>query len=343
MAATRRTVVYVIGAGFSAGLGFPTISRLVEQIWPRLISAGIADGMADIIRFHHPSFNPSRDDTFVNVERLLSEIQANEELFDSSRPATGRFTVEQLAERRQDFLLELAGWFHELQRKALAKPPTWLSKLAKQMQNENAQIISFNWDLILDELLFGETLSRQNYGFTRRWAGCRLLKPHGSLNWYERSSGRHLKRTKKFLLSGEDGDAVYAFRPYRAPKSERRIYMPLIVPPVFNKQFAGPVFQSLWREVVSVLSTASDVRFLGYSLAEADFHARFILRCGFHNQESGQLRADGKRSAPTGRAEVTVVDINPEVGGRIQELVGWPVANHAMNIEKWVRSWKDSD
>ena len=335
MPAGKGGIVYVVGAGFSAGLGFPTIRGLLEAIWPRLEGAGYADSIADIIRFHHPSFNPYRPDTFINIEHLLSEMQANEELFDSSRPATGRFTADELVERRQNLLLQLADWFHELKQTALTAPPSWVSDLALRMREEKAQIVSFNWDLVLDELLFGDALSRQNYGFTLRRTGPRLLKPHGSLNWYEQSSGKHLNDTKKFRLYGAGSKAVYAFRPYRAPRSSKRKYIPLIVAPVFNKQFSSPVFQHLWREAVSMLSTASEVRFLGYSLADADFHARFILRCGFHNQENGELRADGKRNAATGRAAVTVVDLNPEIGLRIQEMVGWPVEFHGTTVEDW--------
>mgnify|MGYP007097579674 CR=1 FL=1 len=304
-------------------------------MWPRFDVEGIADEIAEIVRFHHPSFNPSLPHTFVNVERLLSEMRANEELFESSRPATGRFTIDELTERRQKLLLSLAKWFHELQRKALDTTPAWLTGLVDKMRRERAQVISFNWDLVLDELLFGDSLSPAAYGLTHARDGPRLIKPHGSLNWYEVSTGKHLHDSKKLILHGSGADAVYAFKPYRAPASSKRTYMPLIVPPVFNKQFDGPVFQNLWREAVSILSSASHVRFLGYSLAEADFHARFILRCGFHNQEHGRLTSDGRRESPTGRAEVTVVDRDPAIGKRIEEMVGWPVEFHNMTIREW--------
>ena len=74
-----RRVVYIIGAGFSAGLGFPTIANLLEAIWPRLEAAGLDAELADVVRFHHPSFNPALSDTYVNVEELLSEMKANEQ------------------------------------------------------------------------------------------------------------------------------------------------------------------------------------------------------------------------------------------------------------------------
>ena len=337
-AGTKRQVVYVVGAGLSAGLGFPTIGSLLVGIWPRLEARGLADELADVIRFHHPSFNPALSDTFPNIEELLSEMQANSQLFASSRPATGRFTSQALDDRRQALLLELAEWFHELQASALTDPPAWLSQLVQKVRSEKAQVVSFNWDLALDQMLFGDELARADYALASRRKGPRLIKPHGSLNWYEESSGRPLKSSKKFRLCGSGPDKVYAFRPYRAPTSTRRRYMPLIVPPVYSKEFHGELFTRLWQQTVSVISTASEVRFLGYSLPSADFHARFILRCGFHNQESGELREDGSRAHATGRARVTVVDPSTTAAGRIEAAVGWPCDYHATTIEDWVSS-----
>lgn len=338
MASAKPRIVYIVGAGLSAGLKFPTIRNLLEEIWPRLRHAGLADELADVVRFHHPNFNPMLTATFINAEQLLSEMKANEQLFDSSRPATGRFTSVELEHRRQGLLLEVAAWFHELQAKALVNPPAWLNRLVDRIKREHAQIISFNWDLVLDEVLFGNDLRRRSYGLGRR-SGVRLLKPHGSLNWFEETNGRYLKVTKKFRLTGKRPDRVFAFRPYRAPTSTRRSYMPLIVPPVLNKEFESPLFHRLWQETVSMLSTASEVRFLGYSLPQADFHARFILRCGFHNQEHGELNANGRRKAATGRAMVTIVDPDPTVAPRIEDAVGWPCQYAPGTVEDWIDTW----
>jgi hypothetical protein len=328
--------VYVIGAGFSAGLGFPTINNLLERLWPRLEAKGLSDDLSAVIRFHHPSFNAARPDTFPDIETLLSEMRANEQLFESSRPVTGNFSAAELRARRQGLLLQIADEFHDLQAKALSSTPLWLETLLAKMKAENAQIISFNWDLILDQLLFGDDLSKASYGFGKRVPGVRLIKPHGSLNWHSHETGRHLKKDRKFRLCGEKASKVYAFKPYRAPSSSIRSYMPLIVPPVFSKSFEADIFRALWQETVAVLSTAASVTFLGYSLANADFHARFILRCGFHNQVEGALRQNGRRRTPTGQAAVTVVDPKPDVGVRIQSAVGWPCDFHQEKIEEWV-------
>lgn len=329
--------VYVVGAGLSAGLGFPTIADLLVKIWDRLEAKGLSQDLADVIRFHHPSFNAALTDSFPNIEALLSEMQANSQLFNSSRPATGRFTSEKLDQRQQELLLELSEWFHEIQNSALKKIPSWLKKLVDKIKKEEALVISFNWDLVLDQLLFGENVCPDSYGMGERCEGPQLIKPHGSLNWYLHDTGKHLKGDKTFLLFGDEEAGMYAFKPFRAPISSRRRYMPFIVPPVYSKHFEDEISQHLWRKTVDVLSTASEVTFLGYSLPEADFHARFILRCGFHSQEYGELKSDGNRARPTGRARVVIVDPNEAAARRVASAVGWSCTYHQAKISEWMK------
>jgi hypothetical protein len=87
-----------------------------------------------------------------------------------------------------------------------------------------------------------------------------------------------------------------------------------------------------------VLSDASEVRFIGYSLAAADFHARFILRCGFYAQTAGKPKADGFRSAPTGQAKVTIVDPLEASFSTIQSTVGWPCEWFQGTASDWVQN-----
>lgn len=335
-AGPARRVVYVVGAGLSAGLGFPTVANLLPRLWDRLRAHGLAAGIERIVKFHHPDFDPANPASFPNIETLLSEIQANAALFDFSRPATGGFTPEALTDRQNDLLQELAEWFHELQAEALRASPPWLAELTAAIQDEAAQVISFNWDLVLDELLFGDALDRSCYAFSPATGRPRLIKPHGSLNWYSHKLASRIPDPKRFSLCGVGDEEVFAFRPYRAPKSTRRRYMPLIVPPVYAKRFEGDLSRELWRETVSVLSSATEVRFLGYSLPEADFHARFILRCGFHNQTSGALADDGSRLPATGPSRVTIVDPSPHAHDRIRAAVGRPCDHQRLTIAEWI-------
>jgi hypothetical protein len=136
-----------------------------------------------------------------------------------------------------------------------------------------------------------------------------------------------LRAAKKLLQDRRDiplktKDRVYAFREFRAPKSEHgRTYTPFIIPPVVLKSFERKIFEMLWKNCVSVLSTAKQVVFLGYSMPPADLHAQFIIRCGFDNQIQGELTKRG-RAGRTGPAKVFIVNPDGSAAQRIAKVVG---------------------
>ena len=104
-------------------------------------------------------------------------------MFGASRRIEGAFRQEELRRIQAELLTTIAHWFHDLYEDARNVP--WLEKTTALIQRENATVISFNWDLILDHVLFDGTIDASLYGLGRsERPGPRLLKPHGSLNWY---------------------------------------------------------------------------------------------------------------------------------------------------------------
>jgi len=47
----KAQVIYVVGAGLSAGLGYPTIGDLLPKMWDRIENAGLADDHPSAVRF----------------------------------------------------------------------------------------------------------------------------------------------------------------------------------------------------------------------------------------------------------------------------------------------------
>jgi len=101
-----RDTVYVIGAGFSQGLGYPLTKSLLIDAWDQLPDES-RDQLRKIIEFHHPEFSPDRLTSFPDIEQLLTEVAVNLQMFDASRPAEGRFTKEQLIESREILLFTI--------------------------------------------------------------------------------------------------------------------------------------------------------------------------------------------------------------------------------------------
>lgn len=322
---TRRKCVYVIGAGFSAGLGYPLTSDLLFRLWGKLDS-DLRRDLSRVVSFHHPGFDEKQFTSYPNIEELLSEMLINEKLFKASRQYDGQFTIDNLINLQRDLLLSIGNWFHELSQDIDWNPASdgWLHDFKNHVEHENAAVVSFNWDLILDKLLFGDKLGENCYRLKSSNGAPVLLKPHGSLNWFLHETGQHIKNEKRVeIFQGESNTSVHAFLPYRAPVSKNEhVYTPLIVPPVHLKQFDKPIFTKLWQDTVSVLSTAKKVVFLGYSMPATDLHVQFIMRCAFHNQIEGVLGKGGRRAPPTGAAPVIIVNPDHSAAKRIAAVVG---------------------
>jgi hypothetical protein len=334
-----RDTVYVVGAGFSAGLGYPLTKSLLIDVWDRLDKPSCQQ-LRKIIEFHHPAFSADRNTSFPDIEQLLTELAVNLDLFDASRPAEGTFTRKQLETSREDLLSSISLWFHELYEQACGT--AWLSGIVKRLRAEKAIIVSFNWDLVLDQQLFTKGLSAASYGLTEDLAtGPVLLKPHGSLNWYDSTQISKVSEEKRVEIFPhvKAKERIEAFLHPRAIKSSvGRKYTPLIVPPTYLKDFNRPVFRRLWNRCTDVLSTPKKLVFLGYSLPAADLHAQFIFRCGFHNQRKGRLRAEGDRYPATGAAEVIVVNPDQDAAKRIEAVAGpdIPLTWIPKRIQDWL-------
>jgi hypothetical protein len=211
------------------------------------------------------------------------------------------------------------------------------------LHNEKAGILSFNWDLVLDQLLFPEGVSAGKYGLSKNIdSSPLLLKPHGSLNWYEASQITKVKDKKRITIFGNENeeDSIGAFvspREIRSKSGKR--YTPLIIPPTYLKDFTRPVFRKLWSQCTEILSTAKELIFLGYSLPAADLHAQFIFRCGFHNQIEGRLKENGTRHDPTGPAKVIIVNPDQEAARRIEAVAGPKISCTWVpkRIEDWLK------
>src|ERR1700730_14440128 len=231
-----RDTVYVIGAGFSTGLGYPLTKSLLIDVWTRLPKDS-RKRLKQIIEFHHPGFTVKRKTNFPDIEQLLTEIAVNLDLFDASRPAEGRFTREDLEASRAHLLFKIASWFHEIYEQAT--DTTWLSTIVERIRAEQAAIVSFNWDLVLDQQLFQSNLGPNSYGLGAHLdPGPLLLKPHGSLNWYEAAEIKTVVKKSRVEIfhHKKSNDRIEAFVHPREIKSRAgRQYTPLIVPPTYLK------------------------------------------------------------------------------------------------------------
>lgn len=332
-----RTTVFVVGAGFSKDLGYPLTHELLPQLIGR-IPTRLRKEIEKVVRFHHPTWD-GRSATLPEIEELLTEWSVNEELLPSLR-RNGPFTVENLRQIRKDLLLEIASWFHQIHKRNSKKRTRILSQFLNRLSVVEAPIIiSFNWDYELDKSFF-DIITPDSYGVNSgRVQRNAILKPHGSLNWYPAHSGRHIRNDLRIPLweKKDPKKFIYCFSRWRAPHSNRREYVPWIVPPTHLKNFRHPMLKHVWKQCVKALGNAREVHFLGYSLPLADWHSRYIFRCGFHNQLEGVPLRDGSRKKPVTPAIVYVVNPDKKAFQRIETVVGQNCEWVNQTISDWLK------
>ncbi|MBI4245241.1 MAG: SIR2 family protein [Planctomycetes bacterium] len=161
---------------------------------------------------------------------------------------------------------------------------TLYDELVKHLVDRDT-LITLNYDTLLDSALVSQGWNyKKGYcigGMNNKFSGypkrstfnnslnsVKLLKLHGSINWYVRGTYDNISK-------------VFSSKPvkikYKRYKKERKGYIRQIIPPVYGKMFENPHWQQIWDEGFRSLIDAEVVVVIGCSLADADFHFRSFL------------------------------------------------------------------
>jgi hypothetical protein len=263
--------------------------------------------------FGLPYLNP-----FVKQQEVVRAEEFFRDLFaDFQEAAPGSPTVrafEQLVTIYTRVLRETTNWMGEDNKKG--GPVGRL--IAAAAADDELTILTFNHDLVIEnEIAKRARLSSRwcvdrGYGsfsqsaviassvtgsFRRHDSNCtdesrhiRLLKLHGSLNWYVRMNGRHPSPN---ILSGQSAPPKIRISPRRFIRVQLRstrpaasgpgrtswYTWPVIIPPVFGKEALIRNFvPSVWADAEEWLRRADRVIFFGYSLPELDIRAQRLLQ-----------------------------------------------------------------
>ena len=163
--------------------------------------------------------------------------------------------------------------------------------LAKHLIAEGGDVVSFNWDILLDEALAetgqwsyetGYGLRFKNFPIENAPAPRHLvLKPHGSINWYRRGSDElHLRIPEKRSLRAGTIDRLH-----RAEQIDGQVMYRSIVLPG-RKRLAFP---EVWRQVKDVFEAAEEVIAIGFSFNINDGHIKESLE-SFSFKDSLKVR-----------------------------------------------------
>jgi hypothetical protein len=134
-------------------------------------------------------------------------------------------------------------------------------------------VITFNYDLVLDDALF-RTGFRPWYGHSidRTDGNIPLLKLHGSANWAVcPDCGEPAVFPEKLTRSFSELTTI------PCGKCGKRQCQPLLIPPSWDKTDHRNTMRPVWKTAVDELRRATRICIIGYSMPESDAFFRYLL------------------------------------------------------------------
>ena len=116
-----------------------------------------------------------------------------------------------------------------------------------------------------------------------RQASLKLVKLHGSVNWYTSKFGNNLGSQTFYGALEESDDAQQ-----NEIELNKKGLEPLIIPPVLDKNnfFFNETIAVQWEDARDWLAGADEIFFIGYSLPNTDLATRFLLQEAISKKDS---------------------------------------------------------
>lgn len=300
--------VFVLGAGASKACGLPLTNEILPRIIPKIAERSIRKRLRDFISYLYPYFN-KKWGNYPNLEELLGQFDIYLKFSDKVK-TKHRFPIDEIENLRDELLRAICIFLTSHPDERI--PKSRIDDLAADLRPADI-VISFNWDLTLERSLTKRDPSA-TWSYVQDDGSITILKPHGSVNWFDSKKIRLSKDKTSPLTPNTDGP-LRVFKPLRFPHVEKKI-VPVIVPPVFNKEWPYPEFDEIWRDTWTALAETDALYIIGFSLPPEDLHVRFVMRTA--------LRINEKKRVG-GLSEVCVVNPDRAVFLRFARLMRTPI------------------
>ena len=255
--------LYLLGAGFSSDAGVPTMKNFIREVKKMQTAYLYTPFQAVLTRAIHQAEANNTE----NIEDLLATT-VNDPVFSDLIWAFG-LTINHCS---RTFLTACQN----------GDDVGWYEDYAKVLALADAHVLTFNYDLILEEVLWWRANIRENYRLafdevhSRPCQGPKsqvvpVYKLHGSISWlwclhcsYTINHYRHILAT--------------TYKKTPCPRCNTPL-IPLIIPPTFHKAFdLALTLEKLWQQADLLFTQATRIIVGGLSFAERDedFRNRFV-------------------------------------------------------------------
>ncbi|WP_144880695.1 hypothetical protein [Microbacterium paraoxydans] len=321
MAKARQRPVYVLGAGFS---------RAISEMMP------LTDELGDAL-LRRVELNSS-DGQEMSFEERLTVLSTPLPFLQGYENTIRRADAEKITAGIADVLDSRVAAVTR------AAPPLWLLQLVALWHAEQAIVLTFNYDTLVESAFGALGAVRSDYtnGISYELDGkqivypaprsgggsgmndiaaaddssFQLLKLHGSLSWYWSSGdGSTVVQDRTVPTFGQKSRAS------STEVSGIRTLDRFLIPPVLSKDsyYNVNIAHMLWRTAHEAIANASRVTILGYSLPAGDRITAELLRrtptgtpVDIINRDLGD---PGNPTSPTGRASALQLAVDRTWGG----------------------------
>ncbi len=323
----KRRRVFILGAGASASCGIAVARDILREAMQRLSKrdAKQSDKVHDLLRYLYPGFSEDLSN-YPNVEDFLNLVEMAKEFHTEAYIESKRWTEARLQEAAGVTLRAITEYIWEFM--AESDRRRVLSGLVGELVRPGDVIVSFNWDFMIDLALEDiDESSSPVYSYSSSRDSVILLKPHGSIDWFEKSK---LPADKKLIKEMQHRATGVYFYPYfqLAQNPDLLTYPAFIVPPLAVKKFGG-FLQRVWRDVYRAVAAATELYIIGYSLPREDQFARLVI--GRAIQRNNAARKDGHKRLP-----VIVVNPDETAMGTFAKLVGTGVQFFQTSLQDYL-------
>ena len=284
--ASTRSIAFLLGAGFSKAIS-PAMP-VMHELGKAIAKAIKADTMLSALLSKAELRTIDRGDTPLgNLEVWLTSLAVDQPFMTQS---------ENL--RRRSLFIEIGALIVEELNQTTrlaceASPPSWLIRLLTVWHHAQTTVMTLNYDLLVERALqassVGKTVQRNRvlpenvmrglppqvpemgrFGETVM-PSFRLLKLHGSTNWFGRASGSGIFSVVRVdALVGSWGEEPEALRD--TVSSLISGLDPMILPPISDKSalYGNDTMSEIWRLARGALEACEQLIIIGYSLPATD-------------------------------------------------------------------------
>ena len=220
----------------------------------------------------------------INIEKLYLDIE--EAVIEADKQKTEKQSIDEKIVKSHLIKSALLEYIYEsLSLACYYCYSIYHRILASYILNYGSDVISFNWDILLDEAMndTGKWNYEDGYGIKfkdviykykenedsayQNKSNNLLLKAHGSINWYSRTSGENGLYLFMPLKRNLRGGAMDTLRVYEYDNDGNQ-YFTSIVPPGSKRE----AYSEVWLQIKETLENADEIITIGFSFNNNDEH-----------------------------------------------------------------------